>query len=69
MAEHAGYGRSSIVAIEGDLPRELELQIQRTANVRGKVMRGGAPLGPFPALETARRALAAHLSARMAATV
>jgi pimeloyl-ACP methyl ester carboxylesterase len=33
------------------------------------LMRGGAPLGPFPALETARRALAAHLSARTAATV
>jgi hypothetical protein len=44
MAEHAAYGRSSIVAINDDLPRELELQIQRTANVRGKVMRGGAPV-------------------------
>lgn len=44
MAEQAAYGRSSIVALDDDLPRELELQIQRTANVRGKVTRAGAAL-------------------------
>jgi uncharacterized GH25 family protein len=44
MAEHAAYGRSSIVALEGELPPELQLQVQRTSNVRGRVTRGGAPL-------------------------
>jgi len=44
MAEHSAYGRSSILALEDELPREVELQIRPTSNVRGKVTRGGEPV-------------------------
>lgn len=44
LAEHPTYGRSGIAIVEASANGELELVLQPTADVRGTVTKGGAPL-------------------------